>query len=701
MVFEIVLIIAEKPSLARNLMAGIGKMTKHDGYFEGAGYIVTWAFGHLFSLADVEEYSNSKEKNPRWTMNNLPCFPEEFKFEIKKDNSKKTDSGAKKQFEIIKSLCNRTDIDTIINAGDADREGEIIVRTCIQKALGDTKKDLKRIWLPDQTPQTVKEALQNLKSESEYDNLANEGYARTFTDWLYGVNLTRYATLRAGTLLRVGRVIVPIVKAIYDRDMSIRNFVPEIYYAAVSKAVTNGEEIELTSKNRFSKNELQKAKELCDRYNDAEATVTAKKKKKDKLNPPKLYSLTKLQNYLGKRYKMSMAESLEILQGLYEKGYVTYPRTNSEYLAVAEQGKMKTILASVKELGYPVEFRFDKRIFDDSKIESHSALTPTYKIPDKNKLSENELKVYSSIMRRFVAVFCAEECTVEKTEITVSVGDFEEFSLKGTVILSPGWTAYDSYNKKDKILPPLEKGDKVNINFVPVEKETSPPKHYTIETLNNYLKNPFKDEKQQLGEKEAEEEEYRAMFEGLELGTEATRTGIIDNARKSEYILLKKDTYTILPAGEHLVESLARMNIIMDKFKTSQMGVALKKVFRGESSVFDSVEMVKNEITEIFNASKHGGENFDGFVGDIVGKCPLCGKDVKRTRFGYGCSGYREGCKFSVSNLICNRVISVENIRKILENGSSELISGFVSKKNGKEFSAKLVLEDGKVVFKF
>ncbi|MBR2452566.1 MAG: topoisomerase C-terminal repeat-containing protein [Clostridia bacterium] len=701
MVFEIVLIIAEKPSLARNIMAGIGKMTKHDGYFEGEGYIVTWAFGHLFSLADVEEYSDSKEENPRWTMKNLPCFPEKFKFEIKKDNSKKTDSGAKKQFEIIKILCNRPDIDTIINAGDADREGEIIVRTCIQKALGETEKELKRIWLPDQTPQTVQEALQNLKSESEYDNLANEGYARTFTDWLYGVNLTRYASLRAGTLLRVGRVIVPIVKAIYDRDMSIRNFVPEIYYAAVSKAVTNGEEIELTSKNKFSKSELQKVKELCDSYNSVEATVTAKKKKKDKLNPPKLYSLTKLQNYLGKRYKMSMAESLEILQGLYEKGYVTYPRTNSEYLAVAEQGKMKTILASVKELGYPVEFRFDKKIFDDSKIESHSALTPTYKIPDKNKLSENELKVYSSIMRRFVAVFCSEECTVEKTEITVSVGDFEEFSLKGTVIQSPGWTAYDSYNKKDKILPPLEKGDKVNINFVPVEKETSPPKHYTIETLNNYLKNPFKDEKQQLGEKEAEEEEYRAMFEGLELGTEATRTGIIDNARKSEYILLKKDTYTILPAGEHLVESLERMNIIMDKFKTSQMGVSLKKVFRGENTVSDSVEMVKNEITEIFNAEKQGGDNFDGFVGDIVGRCPLCGKDVKRTRFGYGCSGYRDGCKFSVNNVICSKVISVENIRKILEGGSSELISGFISKKNGKEFSAKLVLEDGKVVFKF
>jgi len=681
-------------------MAGIGKMTKYDGYYEGGGYIITWAFGHLFSLADIEAYSAVREEKPKWTMDNLPCFPQEFIFEIKKDASRKTDSGAEKQFGVIKHLCNRDDVDTIINAGDADREGEIIVRTCITKAL-EEKKALKRIWLPDQTPQTVQEAMKSLKDESEYDNLANEGYARTYTDWLYGVNLTRYATLRAGTLLRVGRVIVPIVKAIYDRDMAIRNFVPDIYYALVSKAETNGEEIELLSKQKFEKNERGKAKELCEKYNACDAVVTAKKKKKDKLNPGKLYSLTKLQNYLGKRYKMSMAESLEILQGLYEKGYVTYPRTNSEYLATAEQGKIKTILQSVKQLGYPVEFRFDKKIFDDSKIESHSALTPTYKIPDKTKLSENEMKVYSAIMRRFVAVFCAEECVVEKTEITVSVGGLEEFVLKGTVIVQPGWTAYDTYTRKDKILPALKKGDKVNIKFQPVEKETSPPRHYTIETLNNYLKNPFKDEKANLSEQESEAEEYRAMFEGLELGTEATRTGIIDNARKSEYILLKKDTYTILPAGENLIEALSRMNISMDKFKTSQMGVALKKVFRGESTTADAVEMVKTEIAAIFAEAAKRGENFDGFVGDEIGKCPLCGSTVTRTKFGYGCSGYREGCKFSTGNVICGKVISVDNMKKLLESGSTELISGFVSKRTGKEFSARLAVENDKVVFKF
>lgn len=695
-----VLIIAEKPSLARNIMAGVGKMTKKDGYFEGGGYIITWAFGHLFSLADIESYTVSNEEKPRWTMDNLPCFPEQFKFELKKDKNRQVDIGVQKQFDTIKYLCNREDVDTIINAGDADREGEIIVRTCIQKAL-EGEKNLKRIWLPDQTPQTVREAMQNLKDETEYDNLANEGYARTYTDWLYGVNLTRYATLRSGTLLRVGRVIVPIVKAIYDRDMAIRNFVPDIYYAVVSKAKTGGEEIELTSKQKFEKGDIEKAKQLCRTYNSCDAIVTAKKKKKDTLSAGKLYSLTKLQNYLGKKYKMSMAESLEILQGLYEKGYVTYPRTNSEYLATAEKGKIKTIIDSVKNLGYPVTFKDDKKIFDDSKIEAHSALTPTYKIPDKTKLSENEMKVYSSIMRRFAAVFCENDCIVEKTEIIVSVGEYENFTLKGTVIKEPGWTAIDNYTRKDKILPPLEKGDKVNIDFQPMEKETNPPKHYTIETLNNYLKNPFKDEKANLSEQETEEEEYKAMFEGLELGTEATRTGIIDNARHSGYIQLKKDTYTILPDGENLIESLARMNISMDKFKTSQMGVALKSVYRGESTVDNAVDMVKNEISAIFGSANPNDSNFDGFVGDVAGKCPLCGKNVVRTRFGYGCSGYREGCKFSSGNVICGRVISLENMKSLLQTGSTPLITGFVSKKSGKEFSARLKIENGKVVFQF
>ena len=705
-----VLIVAEKPSLGRNIAGSIGNLIAKSGYMEGNGYIVTWAFGHLFSLADIEEYSPSPREDRRWTMENLPCFPKEFRFELRKGSDKKVDSGVVKQFELIRTLCNREDVDTIVNAGDADREGEIIVRLCVQHALKN-QKPFKRLWLPDQTPETIRKALSEMKDESEYESLANEGLARTYIDWLYGVNLTRYATIKSGTLLRVGRVIIPIVKAIYDRDMAIRNFVPGKYYAIVSRAETGGEMVELVSKTRFDSDQFEAAQAFCDSYNGEQAIVTSIKKKKDKLAPGKLYSLSKLQNVLGKKYKMSMAESLEIVQKLYEAGYLTYPRTNSEYLATAEKDKMKTIIANCKKLGYPVEFKDKKTIFDDSKIESHSALTPTYKIPDKSRLSDREMQVYSTVFRRFIAVFCAEECVVEKSEITIAVGGREEFLLKGTVIVEPGWTKYDDNSQKDKILPKLNKGDTVNIDFKPVEKETTPPKHYTIETLNNYLKNPFREDKKKAEEEKAVEEgtdvddteDYKAIFEGLELGTEATRTGIIDNARKSEYIELKKDVYTILPRGEFLIESLSRLKINMDKYKTSELGQALKKVYRGTITVEDSVALAEQEIAAVFEKKATTIETDDdtGCFGDVIGKCPLCGKDIVRGRFSYGCRGYKEGCDFKVNLYICERAISVSNMKLLLEQGSTDNIVGFRSKRTGKTFDAKLRLEDGKANFVF
>ena len=698
------LIIAEKPSLARNILAGIARlqndqMAKRDGYYEGGDYVVTWVFGHLFSLADIEDYVPNPQ--PKWTMDNLPCFPDKFKFNLKRNQNKEIDPGVKKQFNTIKYLCNRANIDTIVNAGDADREGEIIVRLCVEHAL-ESEKNFVRLWLPDQTPETISEALSDMKNETEYVSLANEGFARTYIDWLYGVNLTRFATLKTGKLLRVGRVIVPIVKAIYDRDMEIRNFVPQKYYVITSHEKTNDEFVDLTSKQKFTKEELAKAEEECKKYNESEAIVTSVKTKKDTMSPPKLFSLSKLQSYLGKKYKMSMDDSLSTVQKLYEEGYVTYPRTNSEYLATAEQGKMKSIIANVSKMGYPVEFRFSKSIFDDAKIESHSALTPTYKIPDPKNLSDKEKQVYSTILRRFVAVFCSEECKIERSEIKIKVGDYEEFILKGTVITQAGWTKFDDYTPKDKLLPKLSKGDKVNIDFKPQEKETTPPKHYTIETLNNYLKNPFKEDKANADE--SDDEDYKAIFEGLELGTEATRTGIIENACKSAYIMLKKDSYYILPDGEYLIESLSQLGIIMDKYKTSQMGQALKKVYRSEITVDDSVHLAEKEIGEVFENSKDKEPEKDtniGVFGEVVGKCPLCEKDVIRTKFGYGCTGYKDGCKFTVNKSICKRVISLSNVKMLLATGKTSKIQGFVSK-NGKSFDAVLKLdESGKVVFDF
>lgn len=698
-----ILIIAEKPSLARNIVAGIGTMKKCDGYFENQDYYVTWAFGHLFTLFDIEDYSDNPPVERRWNLENIPCFPNSFKFSLKKDKDRQVDKGILKQFSIIKMLCNKENVTKIVNAGDSDREGEIIVRLCIENAL-DSQKELLRLWLPDQTPETVKQGLMEMKNECEYDNLANEGFARTYVDWLYGVNLTRFATLKTGTLLRVGRVIVPIVKAIYDRDKSIKEFVPDIYYGISSNEITKDEEVELNSKEKFDKSDVEKAKKICERYNNEKAIVVSKNVKKDTLAPGKLYSLTKLQNYLGKKYKMPMDKSLSIVQKLYEEGYLTYPRTNSEYLATNEKDKIKKILENVSKLGYPVKFKDKKTIFDDSKIESHSALTPTYKIPDKNRLSEDESIVYTAVINRFVAVFCSEECKIEKTEIKIKVGELEEFILKGNIIIEKGWTEYDEYSKNDKILPNLNVDDEVNIKFEPKEKKKTAPKHYTIETLNNYLKNPFKDDKAKLDdENEDDSDDYKAIFEGLELGTEATRTGIIENAINSKYIELKKDVYYILPGGEYLIESLLQMNINMDKYKTSTLGQGLKKVFRGNMTIDEVVQLTKKEIIEVFNnkANNSGLDTDTGFFNDVVGICPLCGKNVVKTRYNYGCTGYKDGCNFKVSFVICKRVISKRMVMDLLNNKKTFRINGFVSK-NNKPFSGILVLDnEGNVNFEF
>ncbi|MBP5683868.1 MAG: topoisomerase C-terminal repeat-containing protein, partial [Bacilli bacterium] len=321
----------------------------------------------------------------------------------------------------------------------------------------------------------------------------------------------------------------------------------------------------------------------------------------------------------------------------------------------------------------------------------------------KDQLSEDEFIVYQTVFKRFVAVFCSIDCEIEKTEIKIKVGDYEEFNLKGTIIVVPGWTKYDDTNTKDKILPNLNVGDEVVINFKPKEKETTPPKHYTIETLNNYLKNPFKEDKKRLEEEEVDEssiddtEDYKAIFEGLELGTEATRTGIIDNAIKSKYIELKKDVYYILPDGEYLINSLIQMEISMDKYKTSEMGKALKKVFHDEIGINDAVSLATDEISSIFNMKND--DKSTGFYGEKIGVCPKCGNDIIKGKYYYGCKDYKN-CNFRIPITLCGRVITLNEAKDILENRVSKELDGFVSKK-GTNFKAKLKIDDDKIVFDF
>ena len=709
------LIVAEKPSLGMNIISAIGssKFSKKDGYYESQEYIVTWAFGHLFRLLDIEEYKpkDVREEKSSWTLSELPFKPEAFQFTFRKDpKTHKTDSGVRKQFGIIKTLCSRSDVECVISAGDADREGEIIIRIILDQAQN--KKPVMRLWMPDQTPETIRSELRYLKNDSQYDALANEGYARTYIDWLYGINLTRLASTKSGTLLRVGRIIIPIVKAIYDRDMAIRTFTPQKYLGIQSKTETNGIVIPLISKHTFDLSERTQAKTLCSGYNRTGALVQSIDTKEKIKSPGKLYSLSKLQGVLGKKYKMSPKESLAIVQSLYDSGYVTYPRTNSEYLATAEQDKINSIVAKLKLQGYKVCPQVHKKsIYNDSKIESHSALTPTAKLVKEGDLKPKEWQVYRTILERFLAVFCSEECRVSQTSMVIRVGDLETFSLNGETLLSKGWMQYDDPGHSDKILPNLKAGERVNIQFQPIEKETAPPKHYTVETLNNYLKNPFRQEQKTALDDESDEpaspdlnleddQEYKAIFEGVELGTEATRTSIIENAIRSNYIALKNNTYTILPGGEYLIETVDKLGIHMEKEKTAELGRSLKRVYRGEISIDDCVALAFSEVQDYFDASAHitldPSDRPKGAGSEVLGQCPKCGGSVVVREKVYGCEN--KDCTFVLwKNHKLIQSLGFQKLDKRLAKAllacKPVLLKNCVSAKTGNTFNCTLTLD--------
>lgn len=366
-------IIAEKPSLGRTIASALGVRDKYDGYLSNGEIAVTYAFGHLLELKDMDAYFGHKVP---WG-ENLPFYPDPFEFDLKKD--------VKKQFDIICKLINDSDTDEIICAGDADREGEVIVRLILRAGLKSYKK-ITRLWLPDQTPQTITKQMEERKLDSEYDNLYYEGLARTYIDWVLGINLTRSISSIANQMMSIGRVICPIVIAIYERDKSIDEFIPQKYYSLVS----NVDGIELVSKIKFDATDKANALSICDDYNATGGRVVDVSSKDTVKNSPRLFSLSKLQGYCGKKFKLKPAETLAVVQSLYEKGFVTYPRTNTEFLSENEKDKVKDLI-QIHDMNGELIYKDTKRVFDDSKIESHSALSPTEKVADISSLSEKEV----------------------------------------------------------------------------------------------------------------------------------------------------------------------------------------------------------------------------------------------------------------------------------------------------------------------
>lgn len=689
------LIICEKPSLAMNVVNAIGYMEKNDGYFENSNYVVTFAFGHLLSLYDIDDYYN-REKT-KWSLGELPFIPKEFLFKVKDD------SGVKKQFKIIKELIKRNDISEIVNCGDADREGEVIINNIIYFVFNELNlsKPITRLWLPEQTSETIKRALQTLKSINETRNLMNEGLARTYIDWLYGINLTRYLTLKASSLFPVGRVLVPIVKFVYDRDMAITNFIPKHYLDIETIINKENENIKLIFKDfKFSDDSSEserEAKSLIDKLSN-EKIIVSDVCVKDKVKQhPKLFSLDTLQNYMFKKYKMSLADTLKYLQSLYEHGYVTYPRTNTEYLSNNQKEDIKKLILSFNDSN--LDFIDKKSIFDDSKIESHSALTPTTKQP--SSLSENEELIYNTIKNRFCAVFCKEDTIINEVITTFKFTNTEyKAKLNSSSIKQLGFLRYEPID--EKLLPPFKVGEIFIPKLEIVNKETTPPPKATDADLNRFLKNPYKSadmpgEESILEENSDEANDellYKEILDGIEIGTVATRSGIIENAIKYEYIKKQKNSLSITDKGISLIETLNKLNIDMSVDKTVEVSKKLKKVFKNEYSIDQLVKDISSEIhkyidqdiqIDTYNQKK-----------EIIGICPKCGKNVIENQKSFYCEDYKN-CNFSIwkKNKFFESIglknFTKSNMKSCLENGYFEAKT--LKSKSGKEYKARLIME--------
>lgn len=669
------LIIAEKPSLARNIASALDIRVNKEGYMENEKYIVSWAFGHLFKLRDVDGYVGEKRK---WSEVKLPFFPKEFEFELKND------SGIKKQYKILKNLINSKEVDEIVNAGDADREGQIIVDIIIDTIK--TNKKIKRLWLPEQTEETIRKAVNNLEDNFKYRNLHNEGLARTYMDWLMGINLTRYISLKSNMLFPVGRVLIPVIKYIYDRDLTIKNFIPEKYFTIENETMCNGTLLKLICDKKYNLLELEKAKSYSYELNRNKGIVKDIIEKEIILNPPKLFSLSKLQSKLSKENKISFAKSLETIQKLYEKGFITYPRTNTEYLAEEEKDKVKELIKLYSD--YRLEFKDSKKIFDSSKIESHSAVMPTLKIPDMNSLNLEEKIIFETIRNRFISNFLKEQTIINQTEIKIAVRN-EIFNLKGKSIKQEGFLKYEN-QKIDNKLPYFEINQKIDVDFKVVDKLTVPPKKITEENLSNYLKNPFRNEKNQ--ENEDDTQEYREIMKGIEIGTEATRTGIIENAKKYGYITSEKQNFSITEKGIKLIELLDLLHINLYVEKTVEFSMLQKDIYNNRKNINDIIEKTKSELQNIINQDIEV-EKLEKEM-EVIGKCPKCNSNIYENSKSYYCSNYKNGCKTSLwkeANYFGQKIkISKDNAKKLL---SGEQVVFKIKSKSGKEYNAHFGIE--------
>ena len=708
------LILAEKPSVAKTIATFLGAKTRQDGYFEGNDYIVTYAVGHLVSLYDMKDYDKDKYSGS-WKMDNFPFIPsDKFKFKV--------DSSKKKQFDIVKKLLNRDDVEYVINATDNDREGELI--SFLIFLLAKNKKPIKRILVNEWTPEDITRGLNNLKDNSEMLNLQAAGYTRLLTDWLIGINFTSVATLKYGNgkLLNIGRVILPTVKLVYDRDMEIANFIPKNYFEIEGNfKCSNG-----TYKGKYIKvkeskfDTLEEANKIINSITSDKGVVIDKKVTMSKEYAPKLFSLTSLQGFITSKYSNFTSDKvLNICQSLYEGkgkgGYITYPRTDSIYLEESLVPKVSQTLDKLK-IGLPYEnkisFTKSKRIFDSSKVDSHSAIIPTYIIP--NNLSSDEQIVYNAIKDRFIANFMP-PAEYENTEIKTEV-DKNIFLTKGKTLKVKGYLEVYNKEEKDDLLPMVNNLETVEVlDIKALTKQTTPPKPYTEDTLLKAMKNCGKNVP----------DDDTTVLSGYSIGTSATRADVLKKIGQVGYVKKKGKSYSITELGKNLVE-IFPVKDLFDVDYTGKLEKSLSDIQKGKFTrkeyltnimnfIYQNVNLIKNDnkknistenytynpktkkyIKESKSVSNKNTENLSNSSksskNDSLGKCPVCQGNVFEFEKGYLCENY-SNCKFGIWKNdkyleFYKKKPNKTMVKSILKNGQAKVKS--LTSKNGTKFDAIL-----------
>lgn len=702
-------IIAEKPSVAKNIADAYNIKIRKDGYFEGDDYLVTWAFGHLFQLFDAKDYD---ENMKGWRMDKFPFIPEDFKYKVKCDNVNRsvTDKGAEKQINIIKTLIDRDDVDGVISATDQDREGELISLEVFMYL--NQNKPIYRLLLNEWTPDEVRKGMNNLKENIEMKSLQDAGISRQWADWIIGINLTSVATLRYGgtgkerKMINIGRVLLPTLKIIYDRDKEIENFKASTYYKLLATFKTkNNEEFEGTYYNENNNEKFEDKKvveELKKHLKDKEGEIIEKQVEKKREYAPLLFNLSNLQGYITSKYKGWTSDKvLKVAQGLYEKKFITYPRTGSVALDESLKDKTKKVLEVAKNgLLYEEQIKFvdNKRIFDNSKVESHSAITPTYIRP--TGLSKDEEIVYNSIKNRFIMQFMP-IAEFEETKLTVKIHDEKFkgiFAAKGRVQIVEGWRVVEKIETKDTILPFVNGKEIVQVVDGKVNTVTKkPPKLHNEKTLLRVMETcgkSFKDE-------EDSPEMMQAILSGFSIGTPATRAETIKKLKDTGYIKSKGKSLTCTDLGKTLVE-IFPVKELLDLQYTGRLEKTLSDIEKGKFKKDDFLSMIKAFTVEAVEDIKKDTAMLKNFKVELpegtesIGKCPVCGNDIIEGEKGFGCTNWKNGCKYTIwknDKFIesMGKKVTKEMVKLLLKNGKV----GFrnLKSKKGTLFSAYLRYE--------